>query len=153
MSPHYIVIALATIATAVAGGWLTQSGMKWYRTIRVPSWTPAGRTIGAVWTVLYAMAAISAMLAFANGGGARPAMLAALFAVNALLNVAWCFLFFMQRQIGSAALESALLALSIVMLIVNVYPLSLLAALLLAPYLVWVLFATGLTYAIFRLNA
>lgn len=79
-------------------------------------------------------------------------MLAALFVVHALLNVAWCFLFFVQRQIGSAALECSLVVLCVVMLTIGVFPLSVLGALLLVPYLAWSLYAMGLTYAIFRLN-
>jgi tryptophan-rich sensory protein len=147
----FIVVAV-TLLTASLGAWITRSGLEWYRTIHVPSWTPSGKAIGRVWTVIYTLTAVSAMLSLRAADSAQFPMLAALFGVNAFLNAAWSYLFFGQRQLGSAVLDSGLLALSIVVLIVTVVPLSILAAALLVPYLLWVIFATGLTYAIFRLN-
>ncbi len=152
MFTYYIVIIAAALATAALGARFAQSGKSWSRTIRVPDWTPAGRTIAIVWAILYGMSALSAIFAFSAGGGGRPDMLAALFLVHALLNVSWCFLFFIQKQIGSAALECSLVALCVVMLAISVFPLSVLGALLLVPYLAWSLYAMALTYAIFRLN-
>lgn len=153
MSPHVLTICLAALAVAAAASIVARPGVKWSSQLRIPRWTPAAGTVVAVWAAVYAMGAASALLVFSSGGGARPEMLAALFAVSALLNVVWCFLFFVQRQIGSAVLSAALLGLAIAMLIANALPVSLLSALLLAPYLAWVIFAAGLNYAIFRLNA
>ena len=149
---RYAVIAAVTVVTALAGSWITRGGMGWYLRLRVPSWTPSGKVIGAVWTVLYLLAAISAALSLDAVAADRRDMLAALFGVNAFLNVAWNYLFFERRQIGSAAMEAALLALSIVILMVQIFPFSPLAAWLLAPYLIWVCIATALTAMIFRLN-
>lgn len=149
---RYAVIAAVTVFTALAGSWITRGGMGWYLRLRVPSWTPSGRVIGAVWTVLYLLAALSAAMSLDAVSADRRDMLAALFGVNAFLNVAWNYLFFERRQIGSAAMEAALLALSIVILMVQIFPFSPLAVWLLAPYLIWVCFATWMTAMIFRLN-
>ena len=83
--------------------------------------------------------------------GARLAL--ALFGVQLLLNVAWSFLFLPGlRQPGAALVEILLLWLAILITILAFRPHSLLAALLLLPYLVWVGYATYLNYGIWRLN-
>ncbi len=152
MRAHYLIIPLVTAAVAAGGGWLSRSGMEWFRGLRVPSWTPAGTVIGRVWAVLYVMAALSAALALNAATPERYTMVAALYAVNALLNLAWPYLFFVRRQIGSAALEALLLAASVAVIQGNVLMFSPVAAVLLLPYLGWTLFATRLTYAIYGLN-
>ncbi len=152
MRLHYVVIPLVPAAVAAVGGWFTRSGMNWYRGLKVPSWTPSGKVIGRVWVALYMMAALSAALALDAVPKERYAMVAALYAVNAFLNVAWPYLFFVRRQIGSATFEALLLAISIAVIQGNALAFSPVAAVLLLPYLGWTLFAARLTYAIFGLN-
>ena len=152
MRAHYLIIPLVTAGVAAGGGWLSRSGMEWYRGLRVPSWTPAGNVIGRVWAALYVMAALSAALALNAAPPERYTMVAALYAVNAFLNLAWPYLFFVRRQIGSAALEALLLAASVAVIQGNVLMSSPVAAVLLLPYLGWTLFAARLTYAIYGLN-
>jgi translocator protein len=79
--------------------------------------------------------------------------LAALFALNGLLNLAWSPLFFRLRRPDWAFYEVIPFWLSIVALIVFVAPFSARAAALLAPYLAWVTFAGWLNWRIVRLNA
>ncbi len=152
MRLDYAVIAITTAAAAGGGWWIGRAGMGWYCRLRLPEWTPGGRVIGFVWAILYPMAALSAVLALSTAAPGRYAMIGALYGVNAFLNLAWTYLFFRRRQIGSAALDALLVAVSIAVIQWNVYSASPWAALLLAPYLVWTLFAAWLTYAIFGLN-
>ncbi len=64
----------------------------------------------------------------------------------------WSPLFFTLRRPDWALAEIPLLWLSILALIVGLAPISTLAALLLAPYLVWVSVAAALNLEIVRLN-
>ncbi len=152
MRAHYLIIPLVTAAVAAGGRWFSRSGMDWYRGLRVPSWTPAGKVIGRVWAVLYVTAAVSAVLALNAVPPERYTMVASLYGVNAFLNLAWPYLFFIRRQIGSAALEALLLGASVAIIQGNVLMFSPVAAVLLLPYLAWTLFAARLTYAIYGLN-
>jgi len=75
------------------------------------------------------------------------------FIINAFINVFWSYLFFVLHMTGYAAIDSMALALSVLSLIIFIYPISMLAAVLLVPYFVWVLIATYLNYSIWKLNA
>ena len=75
-----------------------------------------------------------------------------LFAVNGALNIAWSALFFTLRRPDWALGEVALLWLSILALIVELWPMSQHAAWALVPYLLWVSFASFLNWTIVRLN-
>ena len=89
------------------------------------------------------------------GHAAAPAdrgTLLALLVANGVLNMAWSGLFFTLRRPDWALWEVALLWLSILALIVWIWPLSQTASLLLVPYFAWVSFASILNLAIVRLN-
>jgi len=154
MHLSYVLIPLVTILVAYIGGRLTAASVTtWYRGLRKPSWTPPGAAIGAVWTVLYILAAISALLVWNLPGGAPvPALVALLFVLNALLNVFWSYVFFYLHRPGPAVWVCLLLDLTIVLLIWLIGPLSLAAAWLLVPYAAWVTFASYLNYRVWGMN-
>lgn len=153
MKINYFIIPLITVLVASIGGLMTSRGMNWYETIHLPSWTPKGSFIGTVWTLLFVLATISALIvwntAFRDN---RFWLIVILFLANAVLNVFWSFLFFNQHLIGLAVFGAGLLGLSVVALILLVWPVSVLASVLLIPYALWVGFATYLTYAVWTLN-
>jgi tryptophan-rich sensory protein len=153
MHPNYLVIPLLTLTTATLGSLFTSQGMVWYRTISLPPWTPDGSVIGTVWTVLFILATVSALLIWNRK--LKPFQRCVIvfgFLTNALLNVSWSFIFFTSHRLGLAVVEAGLLGLSVGFLIFLVKPYSRLAAFLMVPYLLWVSFATYLTYAIWQLN-
>ncbi len=150
--PNHIVIPLITIATISVGGWITSAGMSWYKTINFPAFTPPGSFIGAVWTVLFILATISALIVWNKAVGGRKGAIGFAFIVNILLNIGWSALFFGLHLIGPAIYEAALLGVSVLVLMILIWPISKTAAWLLAPYLAWVSFATYLTYTIWSLN-
>lgn len=153
MELNYFIIPLITVGVAFIGSRLTSGGMKWYQTIKLPSWTPPGSMIGLVWTAIFILSAISAMIVWnSSPRDSRFWWVVALFLVNAALNVCWSYLFFNRHLVGAAATEAATLGLTVVALIILIWPLSRTAAALLLPYAAWVAFATYLTSIIWRLN-
>jgi tryptophan-rich sensory protein len=153
MQIHYVLIPLIGVAVLLAGSLITRSGMKWFRTLRIPPWTPSARIITGMWTIILVLTSASAILAWDGTLERDRGQLAALYLVNCFLNVAFSYLFFVRRQMGSATLEAILLVISVGVIMVQVYPVSPLAAILLAPYLLWVLFAAWLSFTVFHLNA
>ena len=124
----------------------------WYVTLRKPDWVPSGRTIGLVWTVLYILMALAAWLAWREAGwGARDALL--LYAVQLGTNAFWSILFFGRRNPRTALECIVVLFLFVLSTLVQFWNLSLLAGLLLVPYLAWVGFASYLNYEVWRRNA
>jgi len=153
MKLNYIIIPLITLLVASVGSWLTSGGMGWYQTINLPAWTPAGSVIGAIWTIIFILATISALLVWNRfSHGKRFNWIFITFAVNAFLNVLWSFLFFGQHLLSLAIIDAALLGISVIALIVLIRHASRLAALLLYPYAIWAAFATYLTYTVWLLN-
>ena len=148
-----VTAALAALAVAVTGGLATELG-PWYYQLALPSWKPPDWLFGPVWTLIFALAALSGYHSWIASPrrDARIARILALFAVNALLNIAWSLLFFRAHRPDWALLEVGLLWLSIAALMALSWPRSRRAALLLLPYLAWVSFAAVLNYAVVRLN-
>lgn len=139
-------------ASAIAG--LSGTGSTdWYRTIAKPTWTPPSWLFGPVWTALYFAIGTAGWLVWRRHGAFRPARGAfLLFALQLALNAAWSPVFFgLERPDLAFALILVLLA-AILATMAAFTRHDRRAAWLLLPYLLWVSFATALTFAIMRLN-
>lgn len=155
MSLFWPAVAAAgwALTVAVVGGALTTLG-PWYDALKRPKLQPPDWAFGPAWTIILALAATSATLAWRDAPTpAARTLVVALFALNGALNVLWNVLFFTQRRPDRALVEVVFLWLSILAPIVAFWSFSPTASLLLAPYLVWVGFAAFLNRGIVRLNA
>ena len=123
-----------------------------YASLAKPSWAPPGWLFGPVWTVLYLMMAFAAWLVWREGGWRVQRGPLALDLVQLALSALWTPLFFGLRNPGLALAEIILLGAAIVLTGRSFRPVSRLASWLLVPYLVWVVFAAALNFAIWRLN-
>jgi tryptophan-rich sensory protein len=107
---------------------------------------------GPVWTTLYVLMALAAWLVWRRAGWATSRTALGLFALQLILNAAWSALFFAWCSPGSAFAGILLLWCAIVATLWSFGRISIVAAVLLAPYLVWVTYAAALNWAIWRLN-
>lgn len=148
-----LIAAGAAIAVALIGGTLTDTG-PWYQGLRKPAWQPPDWLFGPAWTIIFALATVSAVLGWrAAQNRVQREWLVGLFALNGFLNVLWSTLFFALRRPDWALIEVGFLWLSILLLIVVLWRVSLAASLCLAPYLLWVSFAAVLNATVIQLNA
>jgi benzodiazapine receptor len=147
-----LLAAIAAAFVAVLGNTVTELG-PWYFGLRKPSWQPPDIAFAPVWTVIFALSAISAAIAWRDAPTkeAREWTIG-LFALNGFLNVFWSLLFFRVQRPDWALMEVAFLWASVILIMLFVGRWSRLAALLLVPYLLWVSFAAVLNYEIVRLN-
>ena len=153
MKANYLIIPIITFVTAAIGSFITNQGMDWYKTINLPTWTPPGSVIGTVWTVIFILSTISALIFWNQYYGKKYYwLIILLFIINAFLNIVWSYLFFGLNLIVPAIFEAGLLGLSVLGIIILILPYSNLAAGLLLPYFAWVCFATYLTYNVWVLN-
>ncbi len=141
---------LLSFAAAYFGG-LFMPG-DWYASLKKPTWNPPGWVFGPVWTALYAMMGVAAWLVWKRGGFAVQRRPLALFLIQLALNAAWTPLFFGLHRPGLAFAEIVLLWLAIAATIRAFRHVSRPAAWLLAPYLVWVSFASVLNFTLWRMN-
>lgn len=136
---------------SLLGGRATLPGLAhWYPELAKPAWTPPGWLFGPVWTLLYPMVAVAGWLAWREGRSRKGTLL---YLLQLALNAAWPWVFFGERRIGAALLVSASLSLAILGTVVAFWrTTSRGAAVLLVPYLGWVVFATALNAAIWWMN-
>jgi translocator protein len=149
------VLAAAGVAAGVAVlGMITTDLGPWYVGLRKPAWQPPDALFGPVWTLIFALAALSFIVYWRRypQRNARLEVIAA-FLLNGFLNILWSLLFFALERPDWALYEVGFLLFSIVAMIVLVKRSSASAALLLLPYLIWVSFAAVLNLEIVRLNA
>lgn len=149
-----LVLALVTcFAIAGVGGWFTaQSVGSWYQTLARPAWNPPSAVFGPVWTVLYALMAVALWLVWRRVPAEQFPAPTVAFGVQLVLNLLWSVLFFGARRPDLAFGEIVALWIAILATAVSFWPHSRVASLLLAPYLLWVSYASTLNFAIWQLN-
>jgi translocator protein len=147
-----LCIAGVVVAIAVLGGLATDVRSGWYVALRKPDWQPPASLFGPVWTTLYLLLIVSASIAWHSTSGTQRTSIMILYALNGALNLAWSFIFFRSRSPLVAGVDIVGVLLSILWIIVRVWPISPWAAGLLIPYLLWVAFATVLNWSIARMN-
>lgn len=152
ISTPVIVAAGTAIFLGGFGGLMTPIG-DWYRTLRKPAWQPPDWLFGPAWTIILGLAAWSAVIAWnAAPDAAARSSVVILFVTNAVCHLLWSPLFFRARRPDWALVEVVFLWVSLVALVVGLWPISHLASALILPYLLWVSFAAFLNYTIVRLN-
>jgi benzodiazapine receptor len=147
-----LTAAAVAIFVGALGGTLTDTGT-WYQSLLKPSWQPPDWLFGPAWTVIFALATVSAVYAWRNADSRREReSVVGLFALNGFLNVLWSLLFFAWRRPDWALIEVAFLWLSILLPIIMFWRLAKPASLYLVPYLLWVSFAAFLNLTVVRMN-
>jgi len=147
------IILAAMVATAVAalGSTITVLG-PWYHGLVQPRWAPPDYVYGMGWTAIYALTVLAAVSGWRMMQAGESDLLITLYAINGFLNITWSLLFFQLQRPDWAVIEVIFLWLSVGSLILYTWRRSIIGAVLLIPYLLWVTFAGYLTMTIVRLN-
>lgn len=147
-----LIAALATAIVAVMGATITVTG-PWYDSLIQPRWAPPDAAYGVAWTLIYAINVIAVVTAWRAMTSRREAEgLVTIWATNGFLNILWSLLFFRLQRPDWALVEVMFLWLSVGSLLVYSWRRSMLASILVLPYLLWVTFAGYLNMMIVRLN-
>lgn len=148
-----LVVCLAvTLGVGYAGSIFTRSSVEsWYQMLRKPPLTPPGWVFGPVWTLLYIMMGFAAYLV-ARVGLRDSAVALGAYALQLGLNLLWSALFFGMRQPLWGLVDIIFLWVKILLTMLLFFRLSHWAGWLMAPYLVWVTFASYLNLAIWLMN-
>lgn len=148
-----LAIGVSELAGIIGAVFTSPAIPTWYATLTKPELNPPAWVFGPVWTTLYALMGIAAYLIWKQGINKHTVRVALeLFAVQLGLNTLWSLVFFGLHNPGGALIVIVGLWLMIVATIAAFYKLSKPAAWLLAPYLLWVSFASYLNYALWALN-
>jgi translocator protein len=145
--PGILLLGFLSGAVAQSG-----PGNPWFDALVKPSLYPPARVFGLVWSALYVLMGVAlAMVIAARGAWGREQAIIA-FVVQFLLNLAWTPLFFGAHQITGALILLALLDVLVLVTIWLFWRVRPIAGMLLLPYLVWILFATLLTWQFLAAN-
>ena len=125
----------------------------WYSTLIKPSWSPPSWIFGPVWTVLYAIIAVSfGTVFYKTFTGKLPWIVALPFALNLVFNFAFTPLQFGLKNNMLAAGDILLVLGTLVWALVAIWPHSRWIVYANIPYFLWVLFATVLQLTVTYLN-
>jgi benzodiazapine receptor len=147
-----LFVALCLGIGALGASVVDASVDSWYADLTKPFFTPPNAVFGPVWTVLYVLMAVAAWRVWRAGDRDTRRGPLTLFALQLALNLGWTVVFFGLQKIGAAVATIVVLDVGVVVTTLAFRTIDRLAAFLMLPYLAWVVFATVLNIAIWRLN-
>ena len=137
-------------AVAALGAASSFDAPVFYAGLVKPRWAPPAWVFGPTWSVLYPMMAVAVWRVSRGPGTHRRAI--ALFVAQLLANGLWSWLFFGWRLGALASVEVLVLLALIVATIVAFARIDRWAAWLMLPYVLWVTYASALTWAVWLAN-
>jgi tryptophan-rich sensory protein len=124
-----------------------------YSELIKPTWSPPSWLFGPVWTVLYAIIAVSFGSVFIKTFKHELSWMVALpFILNLVFNFLFTPLQFGLKNNFLAAIDIVLVLVTIIWFMISIWPHMRWVALVNIPYLLWVSFATVLQLTITYLN-
>lgn len=149
------LVTAISVPLAVGGlsAWISSGAMERFDSLEKPSLAPPSWLFPVVWTILFLLMGIGAYLVAVGKGSEKEKKAAlTLYGIQLFFNFAWTLIFF---NAGAYMLAFVWLTVLWILIIVTVYLFSkqsLVAALLLVPYALWVAFAGYLNFMIYKLN-
>lgn len=137
-------------ATAAIGGRARPDA--WYRSLNKPSWNPPDWVFAPVWTLLFVMMAVAAAIVWSRRGASGAGIALAFFVLQLVMNATWSWLFFGFHRPDLAFYEVIAFWVTILVTTILFWRISPLAGKLMAPYVVWVGFASYLNFVLWRMN-
>jgi len=153
--PGWALIGFVGLCLLVgaAGGAITAPAVRgWYLSLSRPPGTPPDFVFAPVWTTLYVAMGVAAWLVWRRGKGEEIRAALRLWGWQLALNALWSPVFF-GLHLPGAALVVLLGLLGLIVATLRVFlRIDPWAALLMAPYLAWVCYATYLNAGFWWLN-
>jgi len=133
------------------GGFVTNVYKEpWYSTLIKPGFNPPDYLFPLIWVILYVSMAFAVWLIWINPK--KTEKIIYIYFIHLLVNASWSVVFFALHQIFLALVVIVIIIFLVLWLIKLYYPINKLSSFLMAPYLVWLVFAFVLNLNIFLLN-
>ena len=126
---------------------------EWYDSLWKPSWTPAPKTIGLIWQILYPIILLSFGFVFVQTMRKKvPRIVALPFAINLVANLIFTPIQFGMRNLPLAAVDILIVWGTITWMMVVIWKHHKWVAVAQTPYFVWVSIATVLQLSMTWMN-
>jgi benzodiazapine receptor len=148
LRPYFRLLLFILIVAGVSFSGAQFRPGDWYAGLIKPDWTPPNWIFPVVWSVLYLMIAVAGWLIFA----ASNRTLKILWVIQLALNGLWSWIFFGMHLIGLGMIDILAIFFCTLILLAFAYKFSRAVVWLMAPYLLWIGYASALNVAIYFLN-
>lgn len=149
-----VVAVLIPEAVGVIAAVATQSSVStWYPLLAKPWFTPPDAVFAPVWITLYAVMGVASWRVWRQGSRrATVQMSLAAYGVQLVLNGLWSIVFFGLRSIGGGLVVILVLLTALALTMRLFARVDRVSAWLMAPYGLWVAYATALNIALWWMN-
>ena len=150
----YIISIAISLGTGGLAALVTMKNMNIEETVTQPPGTPPSIVFFIVWTALYVLMGIAAARIYDKRADAPDIARSGLtyYACSLVVNFTWNILFFNLRAFLISSLWIVLLLVLIILTALKYAKIDRIAALMNVPYILWVVYATYITFGIFYLN-
>ena len=123
-----------------------------YNVINKPGYAPDRKVFRPVWSLIYLLMFISLVIFYFAPLSLEKIFATPLFCLQFILNLSWTSVFFKYRKLGVAFAICALLLVTVIIMTLLFFRMSIILGILQIPYILWLLFATRLNFDIMRMN-
>jgi len=154
----FVISIIICESVGIIGSFFTFSSVSnWFPTLVKPWFSPPSWLFGPVWTILYFLMGLSLYIVWnykteTVSKQKYKKQFFILFGIQLILNALWSFLFFGLKSPISGLIDILFLDIAVITTIIYANRVSKYAAVLLAPYMAWIIFATLLNFEIALLN-
>ncbi|HCC04103.1 MAG TPA: tryptophan-rich sensory protein [Clostridiales bacterium] len=149
---RFKIFAKSILIPVIVGGtvgFITSNAIN-YNDLIQPAFAPPSFLFPIVWTILYVLMGIS--YGILENKGLVDAEINSIYYLQLTVNAIWSFIFFVFKWRLFAFIWILILDALVIDMIIKFYKKDKTAGLLQIPYLIWILFATVLNYAVYWLN-
>ena len=125
---------------------------QFYNKLNKPVFSPPQWVFAPVWSILYILMFASIVIVGKNTPVYLKPAAISIFLLQLVLNLIWTPMFFIHHKIKNALFICITLTVTVLFMIILFAQISKIAALLLIPYLIWLILASALNLAIVKLN-
>lgn len=123
----------------------------WYHQLNRSPLTPPDYVFGIAWTILYATIGLAGWLIWSENDSKQP-LLKIIYLAQLFLNWLWTPLFFVYHLTGTSLLNIFIMIILVFYIVFHSYKKNLPVAVLLTPYILWIIFAGYLNLYIWLYN-
>jgi benzodiazapine receptor len=153
MIKSWMIIGTIAFFVGFAGNWITPNQSQWFRHLQRPKWLTFESAIPLIWTIIFICGAWSAYIIWEHSPNTDiTRLMMGLYLLLEIFTIAYSPIMIRLRSLIAGTIIGGTGLLICILITLAVLSVSLWAALLLLPYLIWSPIGTYTTWQMSRLN-